>query len=119
MQVIGKVFICEPWAREIVQNRKTIETAHISLPVRFAGFWLHVQNEQREIIGAVKFKGFKRYHAVEPFDDDFKRHRVMINSPYHYLNRKRCFGWLVDDAVVFDEPLKAQPMKSQFRLETY
>ena len=57
MQVIGRVFIREPWAREIVQNRKTIETAHISLPVRFAGFWLHVQNEQREIIGAVKLMG--------------------------------------------------------------
>ena len=115
----GKIYIREPWAREVVQGRKTIETAHISLPERFTGQWLDVQNEHRLIIGAVHFKGFVRYHTRQAFDDDYGSHRVMQDSPYHFDNRKRTFGWIVQDAVAYDQPLDADPMKSQFRLEHY
>ena len=117
--VQGKVYIREPWAREIVQGRKTVETAHISLPVRFTGQWLDVQNEHGLIIGAVRFKGFVRYHTREAFDEDYRRHKVLQDSPYHFDNRKRTFGWIVQESVAYDQPLDADPMRSQFRLEHY
>ena len=115
----GKVYIREPWAREVVQGRKKIETAHIRLPDRFLDQWLDVQNEHRLIIGAVRFKGWIQYHTREAFDDDFRRHKVLQDSPYHFDNRKRTFGWIVQDTVAYDQPLDADPMKSQFRLEHY
>ena len=117
MKIQGKVYIREPWAREIVQGRKTIETAHIGLPERFRGQWLHVQNEHRQYIGAVRFSGSKRYDDVQVFDDDFKHHKVMSCSPYHYSHRKRTFGWTISEAIAYNEPLPAQPLRSQFRLE--
>ena len=115
----GKVYIRNPWACAVVYGRKTIETAHISLPERFTGQWLDVQNEQGLIIGAVCFKGFVRYHTQKAFDEDYEGHMVTQDSPYHYGNRKRAYGWTVQDAVAYDQPLTAAPMKSQFRLEHY
>ena len=116
--VYGKVFIRDSWGGLIVDGKKSIETAHISLPVRFAGRWLHVQNEKREIIGVVRFKGFIRYHAGDAFDADYKRHLVDGGSRYHYNQRKRTYGWVVDGFERWDV-LQGQPMKSQFRLELY
>ena len=116
--VYGKVFIRDSWGGLIVDGKKSIETAHISLPVRFSGRWLHVQNERREIIGVVRFKGFIRYRAVDAFDADYRRHLVDGDSRYHYNQRKRTYGWVVDGFERWDV-LQGQPMKSQFRLELY
>jgi hypothetical protein len=118
--VDGKIFIREPWAREIVQGRKSIETAHIRLPERFWGRLLHVQNENREVVGEVRFKGgWIQYHASDAFNADFFKHRINLDSKYHFDNRRRCFGWTIDEVRPYDVPLRGVGFKSQFRLEFY
>jgi hypothetical protein len=119
MKTEGRVFIRQPWADLIVVGRKKIETAHISLPSRFWGKWLDVQTEKREIIGVVCFNGWIRWHTCDAFNDDHYKHMVGPDSPYHYNNRKRTYGWHVWQCLKYDMPKVATPMRSQFRLEFY
>lgn len=110
-----RVFIRSPYAGLIVAGLKTIETAAHGLPVHYRGQWLEVQNEAREIVGRVKFKGSIKYTSREAFDADRPAHKVPPSSPYHYSNRARCYGWLVDKAEPYPEPVPSTPFPGQFR----
>lgn len=115
----GRVYIREPFATLVALGEKRIETAHMRLPDRFALTWLDVQNEYREALGRVRFRGYIQWHAADAFDLDYSRHRVAPDSPYHYSNRRSTFGWLIDDVELYGKPKPMPPMKSQFRLELY
>lgn len=114
---MSKIYIRNPWAQLIVEGKKTIETAAFNLPERFINKWLHVQTENKMIIGKVKFTATKRYATAETFDSDITAHHVGEDSLYHFRQRQRCFGWVVGAAVAFKAPKKAAAFKSQFRLE--
>jgi hypothetical protein len=115
----GRVYVREPWASLLVTGAKRIETAHISLPDRFALQWLDVQTEAGEVVGRVVFDGWMRWFDADTFDREFHRHRVPNTSPYHFNNRKRTYGWRVAEFEAFSQPVPAQRMRSQFRLEQY
>lgn len=112
----ARVFIREPWAGLIVAGSKAVETAAHGLPERFAGRWLAVQTEGRRIVGRVRFSGSFRYHDAAAFDADAGRHMVPGSSPYHFRNRARCYGWVIDAAEAYPVPVAAEPMPGQFRL---
>jgi hypothetical protein len=115
----GRVYVREPWASLLVTGAKRIETAHISLPDRFALQWLDVQTEAGEVVGRVVFDGWTRWFDADTFDREFHRHRVPSTSPYHFNNRKRTYGWRVCAFEAFSQPAPAPRMRSQFRLEQY
>jgi hypothetical protein len=73
---MSKIYIRNPWAQLIVDGKKTIETAAFNLPDRFINKWLHVQTENKMIIGKVKFTATKRYATAETFDSDTTAHCV-------------------------------------------
>jgi hypothetical protein len=83
-----KIYIRNPWAQLIVDGKKTIETAAFNLPDRFINKWLHVQTENKMIIGKVKFTATKKYTTAETFDSDTTAHHVGEDSPYHFRQRK-------------------------------
>jgi hypothetical protein len=110
-----RVFIRSPWAGLIVAGFKTVETAAHGLPERYRGRWLDVQNEAREIVGRVQFRDSFKYSSPGEFDGDRARHKVPPSSPYHYRNRARCYGWIVDRVEAYPEPVPSKPFPGQFR----
>lgn len=115
----GRVYVRGPWASLLVKGQKAIETAHMRLPDRFAGVWLDVQNEDAVVVGRVRFDGWVQWHTADAFDQDHRRHKVPPDSPYHFNQRRRTFGWRVGAFEAFDQPRPAPRMRSQFRLELY
>ena len=119
MNAAGRVYVRDPWGTLLCTKKKRIETASFSLPHRFMGVWLHVQNEHKQTIGAVVFDSTTHYHAADAFDRDFWKHKVPPDSRFHFNNRTRTHGWHVADAVLFDTPRAALGMRGAFRLELY
>ena len=114
----GKIYIKNPWATRILQGIKFIETRTFRLPDRFIDIYLDIQNENGFIVGSVKFcKSFK-YESEEHFNRDQFAHLVEKDSPFHYTNRSKVHGWLIQD-VKPCEPKMAYKFKSQFPLELY
>lgn len=112
-----RVFVRGPWAGLIVAGVKTIETAAHGLPDRFRGRWLAVHTDGREIVGRVRFSGSFRYSDAAAFDADAGRHMVPGSSRFHYRNRARCYGWTIEAAEAYPEPIPAGPWPGgQFRL---
>ena len=113
-----KIYIREPWATLLLDGVKKIETSTFSLPERFIGIPLYVQNEHRKITGIIKFSGSKRYTSAEEFDKDSKLHGIEDSTDrYHFNQRIRTYGWFISYAEKFDEPKQGKPFKGQFRIQ--
>lgn len=115
----GRVYVRQPWADLLVSGRKRVETAHMRLPDRFLLQWLEVQTEDRQAVGMVLFSSWIKWHTADAFDAAYRRHLVTPDSPYHWTNRSRTFGWGVLLAHRYAKPKPMPAMKSQFRLELY
>ena len=115
----GRVYVREPWASLLVSGEKRVETAHMRLPDRFLWRWLDVQTEAAEVVGRVLFTGWVQWFDADAFDRAHYRHRVPQESPYHFNNRKRTFGWQVASFERFEAPQPTKRMTSLFRLELY
>ena len=118
MNIQYKIYIREPWANYIIQGRKTIETATFNLPSRFINIPLYIQNENRQIIGIIKFSGSKRYTSLQEFNRDSSRHLVIDpESKFHFNNRVRTYGWIISSVEKLETPIEGKPFRGQFRIQ--
>lgn len=115
----GRVFIHQPHDMELLLGVKQIEIGHLSLPDRFIGKWLDVQNANRQSLGAVRFKDSFEYGDLMSFLMDEDMHLVHAGSRFHFNNRRRTFGWEVDKVQPYHTAVRMPPMRSMFRLELY
>ena len=114
--MLKKVYITSLWASKILDGNKQLETSTFNLPERYTNVDLHIQTENGFVVGIVRFYASFKFISECHFNQFYDQHLVNDNSPFHYNNRKRTYGWWID-RVKRISPKMARPFKSQFRLE--
>lgn len=118
-----------PWARLLLEGKKTIETRTYPLPEKYRGqdLWLietpgRLGKFKARVIGVIRFVDCKQYKASADFYDDSDLHLIEAGAKdYAWRTGVKKFGWVVESvmrASEFDAPsprgiVYSRPFKSQ------
>ena len=108
-----------PFAEQLVNGEKSVETRGYHLPPKHAGEELAVIETpgkhgkfKARIIGTITFSHSFEYLSETDWKYDYNRHLVDENDPlYGWNDDKYKYGWVVSDFTKFDEPLPAPERK--------
>lgn len=121
-----------PWARLLLEGKKSIETRTYPLPEKYLGqeLWLietpgHFGKFKARVIGVIKFSGYKAYKSASEFYGDKDLHLVEPNNTdYAWKKGIPKYGWMVESVrkiQIFEAPsprgiLYSRPFNRQPRL---
>ncbi len=124
-----------PWARLLIEGKKTIETRTYPLPEKYRGqdLWLietpgQLWKFKARVIGVIRFSRSKLYSSSAEFYDDSDQHLIEpANKSFNWIPSKSKFGWIVEFAKStseFDAPrprgiVYARPFAMQERLNSF
>ena len=122
-----------PWARFLLNRKKTIETRTYTLPGKYLSedLWLietpgQLGTFKARVIGIIRFSKSKQYGTAAEFDADYDSHLVPRNEPtYRWREGVPKHGWIVESVrpiAEFDAPsprgiVFARPFKQRPRLD--
>jgi hypothetical protein len=123
-----------PWARLLLEGKKTIETRTYPLPEKYRGqdLWLietpgKLRKFKARVIGVIRFSQSKTYGSATEFYDDFELHLIHASSTdYAWKPGVPKFGWIVasvQSANSFDAPsprgiVYSRPFDRNLRFES-
>ncbi|MBY0471526.1 ASCH domain-containing protein [bacterium] len=112
MSYLPGINIQAPWATQIVNGRKVIETRHYPLPKHFENRKVAIIETpgsigefQARIVGIVVFGPSFQYEDAEAFYADSARHLVTPETPLFSWNKKKKWGWPVLRASPYSQEL--------------
>jgi hypothetical protein len=117
-QTYTGINIQAPIARMILEGIKTIETRTYPIPAAYRGQKMIVIETpgpkgkfKARMIGFVTFGASFEYLTEKAFYADSAKHCVTPDSPWHWVEGKRKFGWPVLEVKLWSEP-KPKPKGS-------
>ena len=120
-----------PWARLLLDGKKTIETRTYALPEKYRDqdLWLietpgRLGKFKARVIGVIRFSECKQYKSAAAFYDDSNLHLIELGTEdYAWRPGVQKFGWIVasvKNSTEFDAPtprgiIYARPFDMQMR----
>lgn len=111
---VAGINIQQPWARLILECKKTVETRFYPLPEKHVGKQLAIIETPgtegkfvARIIGLVSFGESFQYGSRAQFKKDFKRHLVDESGDFSWEDGKVKWGWPVQSVVTLKSALLA------------
>jgi hypothetical protein len=120
-----------PWARLLLEGKKTIETRTYPLPKKYCDqdLWLietpgHLGKFKARVIGIIRFSGSKQYKSATAFYDDSDLHLIELSGKdYAWRSGVQRYGWIVASVkktTEFDAPsprgiVYSRPFDKQLR----
>ena len=111
---VAGVNVQQPWARLILDCKKTVETRFYPLPEKHVGKQLALIETpggdgkfSARIVGLVSFGQSFRYANKTQFKKDFKRHLVDETGDFSWKEDKAKWGWPVLSVITLKSALPA------------
>lgn len=100
-----------PWARLLLEGKKTIETRTYPLPAKYRGedLWLietpgRLGKFKARVIGVIRFSGCKHYRSAAEFYEQSDCHLVYPHTQsFCWREGETKFGWTVAKVSPVDE----------------
>lgn len=109
-----------PWARLILEGKKTVKTRSYPIPIKYVNQPLAVIEtpgkhglrdvgiSESNVIGIVVFSDSFNYTSKSMWEKDYKRHCVSLEDPlYGWKREKTKFDWTVEKAILLQDPVRA------------
>lgn len=108
-----------PWAENLINGNKCVETRSYPLPQKYEGEELALietpgnnGNFKARIIGTITFSHCFQYKNEEEWMQDYHRHLVPYdNASFKWSDDKDKYGWVVSDINKFSSPQPAPENK--------
>jgi hypothetical protein len=113
--VIAGINIQQPWAHQLLEGNKTIETRFYKIPAKYVGHPIALVETpgkggkfKARIVGLIVFGPSTEYPNATAFNRDFKKHLVQFDHPTLGWSKERNkWAWPIIAVEKIDVPIPA------------